>query len=179
MPVQIGARPDSGFEDPIGMLQDCHRRIKFFVHVLGEVARRAQGRALTREEWTTVEGAVRYFRESGPRHNEDEEKSVFPRLRTLGSAALRAEMERLEREHEEAGALHEETVRLYAKWRADHGLAPDEEARLLAVTHRLQALYEEHIQIEEERVFPRAAQGLDAATVAAIGAEFKARRAKE
>jgi hemerythrin-like domain-containing protein len=161
------------------MLQDCHRRIQSFVHVLGEVARRAQGRALTGEEWTAVEGAVRYFRESGPRHNRDEEESVFPRLRARGFPVLQAEMERLEGEHEEADALHEETVRLYAKWHASHGLPQDEEARLLAVTHRLQALYEEHIRIEEERVFPRAAQSLDAATLATIGQEFKARRAQE
>ncbi len=177
MPVQIGAKPDSGFSDPLGMLQDCHRRIQFFVRVLGEVARRAQGRALTWEEWSAVEGAVRYFRESGPRHNRDEEESVFPRLRKLASGLLHAEMERLESEHEEAEALHEETVRLYAMWHAGHGLPQDEEARLLEVTERLRKLYEEHIRIEEEQVFPRAARSLDAATIATIGAEFKARRA--
>lgn len=179
MPVQIGAKPDSGFDDPIGMLTDCHRRIEHFIRVLAQVAQRAQGRALTCEEWTAVEGAVRYFRESGPRHNHDEEDSVFPRLRKLGTAQLQAEMERLENEHEEATALHEETVRLYATWRADHGLPPGEEARLLAATQRLQQLYEEHIRIEEQRVFPHATQELDAATLATIGREFKERRAKE
>ena len=24
MAIQIGAKPDSGFDDPIGMLKDCH-----------------------------------------------------------------------------------------------------------------------------------------------------------
>jgi len=177
MPVQIGAKPDSGFDDPIGMLTDCHRRIKWFASVLAQVARRAQGRALTCEEWTAVEGALRYFRESGLRHNRDEEDSVFPRLRALVSAALQTEMERLESEHEHADALHVETVRLYAKWRADHGLPPDEEARLMATTQRLQQLYEAHICVEEERVFQRATQVFDAATMATIGQEFKKRRA--
>ncbi len=176
MPVQIGAEPDSGFDDPIGMLTDCHRRIKWFTSVLAQVAVRAQGRALTCEERTAVEGALHYFRESGPRHNHDEEDSVFPRLRLLGSATLQAEIERLEGEHAEADALHLEVVRLYAKWGADHGLPQDEEARLLATTQRLQQLYEAHIRVEEERVFPRATQVLDAATMATIGQEFKKRR---
>lgn len=179
MPVQIGARRDSGFDDPIGMLKDCHRRIAHFAGVLVAVSERAQGRALTCEEWTAAEGSLHYFRESGPRHNRDEEDSVFPRLRALGSAALRAEMTRLEDEHEEADALHQQTVRLFAKWRADHGLPSDEEARLVAAAQRLKQLYEEHIRIEEERVFPRAAQVLDAATLAAIGQEFRKRRANE
>ena len=38
MPVQIGARPDSGFDDPIGMLKDCHRRIAHFAGVLVAVS---------------------------------------------------------------------------------------------------------------------------------------------
>jgi hypothetical protein len=45
MAVQIGARPDSGFDDPIGMLKDCHRRIERFLGILCQVARQAQGRA--------------------------------------------------------------------------------------------------------------------------------------
>ena len=31
MGIQIGAKPDSGFDDPIGMLKDCHRRIEHFL----------------------------------------------------------------------------------------------------------------------------------------------------
>lgn len=31
MGIQIGAKPDSGFEDLIGMLMDCHCRIEQFL----------------------------------------------------------------------------------------------------------------------------------------------------
>jgi hypothetical protein len=34
MAIQIGAKPDSGFDDPIGMLKDCHRRIEHFLNIL-------------------------------------------------------------------------------------------------------------------------------------------------
>ena len=50
MAIQIGAKPDSGFDDPIGMLKDCHRRIESFLGILCVVVERAQGRSLTDEE---------------------------------------------------------------------------------------------------------------------------------
>lgn len=177
MPVRIGVRPDSGFDDPIGMLKDCHRRIEHFASLLRQVAERAQGRTLTAEEWLAVEGALHYFCESGPRHNRDEEESVFPRLRAMDTEG--AEMTRLEAEHREADGLHMETLRLYAQWEAARGLRADEASRLLEITGRLQRLYAEHIRLEEESVFPRAAGAFDRSTLDAIGMEFKARRAKE
>src|ERR1017187_1715161 len=79
--IQIGAKPDSGFDDPIGMLKDCHRRIERFLHILCVVAERAAGRGLTDEETAGVQAALRYFREGGQRHTADEEESLFPRLR--------------------------------------------------------------------------------------------------
>ena len=96
MAVQIGARPDSGFDDPIGMLKDCHRRIERFLDILCQVAQQAQGRALSIDERSAVESAIRYFFESGPRHNMDEEESLFPRLREVQAAAILGNVQRLE-----------------------------------------------------------------------------------
>ena len=176
MAVQIGARPDSGFDDPIGMLKDCHRRIEHFLDILVRVAQQAQGRALSSEERGAVEAALHYFGESGPRHTMDEEESLFPRLRELGPDAVFGEVQRLESDHGEAAAIHDEVERLFAKWIVESRLTPDEGVRLAAITGELQQLYKKHIQIEEEQVFPFAAAQLDRNTVATMGAEFKARR---
>ena len=176
MPVVIGAKPDSGFGDPIGMLKDCHRRIESFLGILFQVCRRAQGRALSDEERLAVESALRYFAQSGPRHNEDEEQSVFPRLRASASAAAIEEVQRLEAEHHEATAHHDEAALLYSKWIADGSLSAEDESRLLLRTGQLQRLYGEHIRIEEEVVFPRAAALFNQQALGEIGEEFKARR---
>lgn len=176
MPVIIGAKPDSGFDDPIGMLKDCHRRIERFLGILFQVCRRAQGRALSDEERQAVEAALHYFTQSGPRHNDDEEQSVFPRLRTGEVRAPVAEVERLEAEHHEATAHHDEVALLYSKWVADGNLNSEDESRLLLRTEQLQSLYEEHIRIEEEVVFPHAAALFNQEMLGKIGAEFKARR---
>jgi hemerythrin-like domain-containing protein len=176
MAVQIGARPDSGFDDPIGMLTDCHRRIERFLDILCRVAQKAQGRALNHDEQSAVETAIRYFDESGPRHNMDEEESLFPRLRDMKAATVIEELRQLESEHQEAAALHEEAARLYVTWIAEAGLSAREEIRLLTVTEHLQRLYQKHIQIEEDVVFPFASKLIDQKALAAMGSEFKARR---
>ena len=176
MAVQIGARLDSGFDDPIGMLRDCHRRIERFLAILCQVARQAQGRALNTDEQKAVEAALRYFDESVPRHNLDEEDSLFPRLRAMKAAEVLEKVKRLETEHGEGGVLHDEAARLYFKWMTAGGLSDGEGTRLLTITEELQRLYREHIQIEENEVFPVASKLLDREAVAAMGSEFRIRR---
>jgi hemerythrin-like domain-containing protein len=177
MGIQIGAKPDAGFDDPIGMLKDCHRRIEQFLHVLCLVVERAPGRSLSEEEAAAVQSALNYFRVGGQRHTADEEESLFPRMRaeTSTAGALR-EIEALEADHRQADELHSAVERLYTSWLEGRTLTAEDLQRLRAATERLKQLYEGHIRIEENLVFPRAAEGLDEETIAKIGAEFQARR---
>ena len=176
MAVQIGAKPDSGFDDPLGMLADCHRRIERFLGILCLVAQKAQGCALSGDERDAVEAALGYFREAGPRHNRDEEDSVFPRLRGRGADEVLDRVRHLEAEHGEAGALHDEMALLYRRWAAEGGLSAADALRLKTIAACLLKVYGEHIRIEEEVVFPCAARLMVPPELAAIGAEFKARR---
>jgi hemerythrin-like domain-containing protein len=177
MAVQIGAKPDSGFDDPIGMLIDCHRRIESFLHILCVVAERAPNRSLTDEEAKAVQAALQYFRVGGQRHTADEEESLFPRLRTESAANAVQELSGLESDHRHANELHQAVETLYSAWIAAGSLSLEDERRLRSSTEQLKHLYEEHIQVEEKIVFPRAAGMLDSHTIAQIGKEFHARRA--
>lgn len=174
MSVQIGAKPDAGFEDPIGMLTDCHRRIEQFLGILCVVAERARGRAMTGEESAAVQAAVTYFRVGGKRHNADEEESLFPRMRAAGDTEDTGE---LEHDHRDAAALHAHAEDLYADWLAQGSLDAEKQDQLAAATEGLKQLYTEHIEREEKVVFPRAARTLNADAMAEMGREFKARRA--
>ncbi len=198
MAVQIGAKPDSGFDDPIGMLKDCHRRIERFLNVLCRVAERAQGRSLTEEERAAIEAALFYFQHAGRRHTADEEESLFPRLHAalpaenaagtdirtnmdIGAdidtgAGMDMDLERLQSDHGRANQLHASIDGLYMAWISTGPLPMDQEQILLSSTRALQQLYAEHLIVEEQFVFPRAAASLDQKTLAAIGLEFKARR---
>jgi len=176
MAIQIGAKPDSGFDDPIGMLIDCHRRIEQFLHILCVVVDRAQSNALTEEEAKAVQSALQYFSAGGLRHTADEEESLFPQLRVSSATDPIADLGRLESDHRQANELHAMVDTSYSEWIAAGHLSPEDELRLRSGTEQLKHLYQEHIQVEEKIVFPRAAEMLDSGTITAIGQEFHARR---
>lgn len=132
MPIVIGAKRESDFTDPIGMLGDCHRRIEMFLNVLVRVAEQARGGALNEEQRGALETALRYFREAAPKHTADEEESLFPRLRRIESAdvrALMARIESLEEEHVCAERSHGEVDSLGRLWLKDGMLPADQAAR--------------------------------------------------
>ena len=175
MAIQIGANPDSGFDDPIGMLKDCHRRIESFLGILTVAVARAQGRSLTSEERKAVEAALKYFRTGGRRHTADEEESLFPRLRKSAGESF-DELAALEHDHCDANELHASVERLYMKWIDADALGPEETQQLLSETGSLKQLYSRHIEVEETVVFVRAKEILDSSAIAAIGTEFVLRR---
>jgi iron-sulfur cluster repair protein YtfE (RIC family) len=174
-PVQIGAQPDSGFDNPLGMLQDCHRRIETFLQVLVRVAGRTPNTALPSEQADAVRRALEYFRVGGQRHNQDEEDSLFPRLRTAGVQGFES-IDRLETDHRSAGEDHTVVNRLFSAWIASGAIAANDHQTLASATRRLQDLYAEHIRLEETTIFPHAARLLDSSAIREMGAEFRARR---
>ena len=175
--IQIGAKPDAGFDNPIGMLKDCHRRIESFLRVLCIVAERPKGRSLSEEETAAVTSALNYFRSGGRRHTADEEESLFPRMREGAASEALAELDRLEGDHERADKLHATVDMLFRSW-TDSGWLDESDAQTLhEATSELDRIYKAHIKVEEEIVFPQASRSLDEKSVEAIGREFRARRA--
>jgi hemerythrin-like domain-containing protein len=179
MPIVIGAKRESDFTDPVGMLGDCHRRILRFLHVLVSLATQVRGGPLSGEQRALLETSLRYFREGAPKHTADEEESLFPRLRELDAPGVQAVIERidsLEQDHESAGASHDEVDRLGQLWLTKGQLSPEDAGRMSTLLDQLAALYVRHIGAEDTEVFPFAANVLSAADRQAIGAEMAARR---
>ena len=179
MPITIGAKRESDFTDPIGMLGDCHRRIERFLNVLVTVAAREKGGPLTEQQRTALETSLRYFREAAPKHTADEEESLFPRLRRLdpvGSQAILTRIDSLEQDHECAQKVHGEVDRLGQLWLTNGRLSPEEALRLSTVLDQLARLYRNHIAIEDSEVFPFAASVLHPSERSSVGAEMAARR---
>src|ERR1035437_2837654 len=141
MAIQIGAKPDSGFDNPIGMLKDCHRRIEHFLDILCLVAERGHARSLTGEERSAVQAALQYFHVGGERHTADEEESLFPRLRGELTTGNLEEIDRLESDHKHAADLHASVDRLYATSISAAMLEPGDQQRLLSQTRQLKQLY--------------------------------------
>jgi hemerythrin-like domain-containing protein len=179
MLIRIGQRPDHAFDEPLGLLSDCHRRIEHFLHVLEVVAARSSGDALATAERKDLEAAVTYFAQAAPRHTADEEQSLFPRLRASNDPAALdalATVERLERDHEVADAHHAAVDGLVREWLAAGALPPARLSELRDRLAALRAIYEPHIAVEDRELFPAAGRLLSKDDVAAIGREMAERR---
>jgi len=179
MPIVIGAKRESDFGDPIGMLGDCHRRIERFLNALLTVATGAKGGPLTDEQQAALSTGLRYFREAAPKHTADEEESLFPRLSRLDHPDLQpllAKIDSLQEDHECAEISHREVDRLGQLWLANGRLSPQDAGTLATVLTQLTALYRRHIATEDTEVFPFAAHALASSDHHAIGSEMAARR---
>ena len=177
MPIQIGQKPESGFDNPLGLLSDCHRRIERFLDVLVRLCAKGEGAFMRPPEVIAMEKALQYFRESAPKHTADEEESLFPRLRKAsgGQAALKC-LERLESDHETARRDHRTVDMLGRRWIERGGLLDVELLEMKQVLQRLSHLYARHIEIEDRKLFPLAAQVLPAEALAEVGREMAERR---
>lgn len=179
MPITIGAKQESDFTDPIGMLGDCHRRIERFLHVLEKLASERQGAALSEQEKIALSTSLRYFRDAAPKHTADEEESLFPRLRSTGGAdveSLFARIDALEGEHQAASKAHDVVDTLGGRWLAKGTLSAEDTARLVDILRQLVILYQRHIAIEDTEVFPSAARILSPSDRRAVGEEMASRR---
>lgn len=179
MAIQIGQQPGHDFDEPLGLLSDCHRRIEHFLRVFVVVDAEAAGGPLTPAQRTALEGALRYFTIAAPKHTADEEESLFPRLRRSSdpaAAAALALVDRLEDDHSEAGVHHAAVNTLVQQWLAENYLTPFEAKELRQRLADLQKLYQRHISVEDQELFPAAARVLDSAQLRQIGREMAARR---
>jgi len=179
MRIQIGQRPDHGFDEPLGLLSDCHRRIEYFLGVLVAINEQASDRPLKPVERTQLGAALTYFATAGPRHTADEEESLFPRLREFNDPAALGALEvmaRLESDHQEADAHHRAIDELVGRWIANEPFDADDRRVLAERLRALQAIYHQHIAIEDRELFPAAGRLLSAEQLEAIGREMAARR---
>lgn len=177
MPVQIGAKTHN-FSDPTGLLSDCHRRIEMFLGVLQTVAR-VIDRPLPDETAKALESALRYFRQAAPKHNADEEESLFPRLRRLGNPAVAsalATIDALEEDHRWAAGRHAEIDDLGRLCLSQGNLSAEDAARFREVVAKLSTMYHYHIRLEDHTVFPLATLVLSQADREAVGKEMAERR---
>jgi hemerythrin-like domain-containing protein len=177
MPVRIGTAENT-FTNPIGLMSDCHRRIERFLQALLRVTSDSDGGSLDAEHRSALAAALKYFREAAPKHTADEEEDLFPALRGRGPAVeeLLERVHRLEQEHRIAADWHREVDEIGKRWlRQDH-LSLRETAQLKKALASLSELYQAHIEIEEQEIFPLAQAELSDSEKTSIGRRMALRR---
>lgn len=181
MPIRIGQPVDHSFDEPLGLLSDCHRRIEYFLNVLLTLADQPS-HTMTPEQKIEATEALAYFETAAPRHTADEEGSLFPRLRNSASPdAMKAfeTLSRLERDHVIADAHHRAVDELWRRRLALEELPALEMRELRDRLGVLHSIYKEHILVEDCELFPIAAKVLSRADIDAIGLEMASRRERD
>jgi hemerythrin-like domain-containing protein len=168
-PLVLHAAPAAGFDEPFEMLDACHRRVERMLSLLARLVAHVAEHGADEAAQRAAADVLRYFDVAAPQHHEDEERHVFPALRTHGQAAL-------------AEQLHADHEAMAAGWAAlrvpltaiagGHTAAPEALARWSDFAVR----YARHLQAEEGIAFPAAKAALAASEQAAMGAEMAARR---
>jgi hemerythrin-like domain-containing protein len=178
----VNAKLDNDFDNPLGLLSDCHRRIEKFLEQLLRVTQTAKGGVLHPEQREAMATALRYFRQAAPMHTADEETSLFPRLRELAQSgnetaqSALAVIDRLEADHDAADVRHAVIDEIGMRWLDGSTLdAPDVE-RLESELTQLRAFYAAHIKVEDTELFPLAGTVLAEDTTETIGREMAGRR---
>jgi len=176
--LTINTKPDHDFDEPLGLMSDCHRRVETFLDHLILVAEKVRGGELPPDARHALETALRYFQQAAPLRTADEEASLFPRLRAVGAIPtdVLAAMKRLESDHDTADVAHAEVDELGLCWLNEGALPAAEAERLLLRLRELRAFYAEHISLEDNYLFPLAGQTLPAEEIEAVGREMATRR---
>jgi hemerythrin-like domain-containing protein len=169
------------FTNPLGLLVHCHERIEAQLSALeraAEILRAGDTQSLSRV-FAAVDSACAHFAIAGVKHTEDEDVSLFPRLRerggTAGQDALAA-MAELESQHRTAEQLHAQFDELVGSLPRDGSADAKDLDCFSDLVTELTTLYRPHILLENNFVFPVAAEVLPASEIQALGEEMRARR---
>lgn len=170
---QIGRGPSNRDENRgvAPRLEECHERIRRSTAIALRLA--GDDGAPADDVRAAANAVIGYFVRSLPHHSADEDESIAPHLVEL--AGLSDVLAAVRAQHVE---IHAALDRMVPLWQQ----VADEPARrdalreaLRAGVERLQALFDEHLGLEEARLFP-AIERLPAETQEQIIAEMIARR---
>lgn len=167
---------EPGFDDPLALMAACHRRVERFLAAQIEIAEHYRGAEMNASDCGRMRSALAYFTEAAPRHTQDEELSLFPKLQLRAGPELLALANELHAQHRRADPLHEAVNRATEDWLADGTLPGAAADQLLANLLELQALYAGHIAREDAELFPGARACLHHVDLEIIGREVAARR---
>lgn len=158
-------------EDLVGLLLECHQRIRTFVGLAAEVGRRSE--LPDAEVDDACRRCERYFTEALPLHVEDEEQSLLPRLGGFDDELDRA-LAAMHSQHELHAPILQEMLAACRDVRATPRDATLRE-RLRVSALSLAAEFEHHLAMEEAVIFPAARLLTPDAEAQAIH-ELRARR---
>jgi len=166
----------AGYDDPVGMLQGCHRRIEKKLATLKALCLHLASKGIDAESSVAAQAVLRYFDTAAAYHHEDEEIDLMPILEArVSDASDLARLRALEvRVHED----HLEIERVWGRLRRPLEGVADGLMRTIPETdvQALITLYRRHIEAEETVLVPLAQRCMTPHDLAALGRAMATRR---
>lgn len=170
--------PGAGFDQPVEMWLACHERVQRFAALLARLAEHVRENGADEDAQVTATSIRRYFNEAAPRHHEDEEVDMFPRLRERlhadGDRTVLDVLDQVEADHlEMAGLWHKLDAVLAAIARGDPAVLEQ------PLIDRFATMYRHHIDAEERILLPALQRVLGTHDWQAVGRAMAERRGLE
>jgi hemerythrin-like domain-containing protein len=169
--------PAAGLDQPFEILSACHERVQRTLRLLEKIVAHVQTHGPDAKASDAAMDVMRYFDLAAPRHHEDEELHVFPLLLQQNDAALNAHVRRMQADH----------VQMCAQWarlrevllgltEAANGNQAFSAVALLSEAAKFIALYGDHMETEDTKLYPAAIALADSSTLARMSEDMRARR---
>ncbi|HYC48969.1 MAG TPA: hemerythrin domain-containing protein [Burkholderiales bacterium] len=164
--------PGADFDHPLEMLEACHDRIEERLQTLERLAGHLPQHGADEQARQAAANVMRYFDTAGEHHHQDEERDVFPAIRShAGDARTLDLIDGLQRDHDRMRVLWS-ALRERLSAIASGACAALEGAAVAEFA----ATYRRHIAREESELLPLAARVLRGDEQAAIGTTMAVRR---
>ena len=167
--------PAAGFDQPLAMWLACHERVLRMCGLLQRLREHIRDNGVDEPAGITAGSILRYFNDAAPRHHDDEEQDLFPRLlqRLSGEArdTIAHAVDQLQAEHSSIG---EDWAALKPELEAVERGEPVSLER--AAVDAFLSRYRQHLALEETVLAPSMQLAFDQATWTEIGKSMAARR---
>ena len=166
--------PKSTNSELSDLLLGCHQRIRHFTAVAARLAH-AQG-ARPKEIQDAAETVYRYYSVSLPLHEADEEDSLRPRLSAVADSTVQHALAAMHDQHMAIDDLLERLLPLLRLVGNNPDVLADAGVEMCSITGALSEMFDAHLKMEEEVIFPAMAQSLTENDRAGLLSEVRNRR---
>ena len=166
--------PKSTNDELNDLLLGCHQRIRYFTAVAAKLAH-AQG-ASPKEVQDAADTVYRYYSVSLPLHEADEEDSLRPRLSSLDDPKVHHALAAMHDQHMAIDDLLERLLPLLRLVGNNPDVIAETGGEMCSITGALGEMFDAHLKMEEEVIFPAMAQSLTENDRAGLLSEVRNRR---
>lgn len=159
---------------PFDVLDSCHRQVVIALQQMDELLDHLEKHGVDGHAQATARAIFMFFMNTAREHHQDEERHVFPALLRSGREDLIDATLRLQQDH---GWIEEDWLELAPQFESiAAGYHWFNLAQLRLAVPVFQALYQDHIALEESLIYPEARARINEWDLMGMGREMAQRR---